>query len=120
MDWIERESFRLFCPELADEFVRCEALQGLEASREIIGCDEVRQMRFELLMTVVVIAFDGRFLDRSVHALDLTVRPGVFDLGQPAPDAILPAADVEHVRHVSGGGTIGIARRERELNAVAG
>jgi hypothetical protein len=59
MDWIEPESFRLFCPESADEFVWCEALQGLEASREIIGGDEIRQMPFELLMTVVVIAFDG-------------------------------------------------------------
>src|SRR5450432_2767021 len=91
MDWIELESFRLFCPESADEFVWCEALQGLEASREIIGCDEVGQMRFRVVMAVVVIAFDGRFLDGSVHALDLTVRPGVFDLGQPVLDAILPA-----------------------------
>jgi hypothetical protein len=31
---------------------------------------------------------DGRFLDRAVHALDLTIGPRMLDLGQPMFDAI--------------------------------
>jgi hypothetical protein len=34
MDWIESESFRLFCPLFANEFVGREAFEGLEAADE--------------------------------------------------------------------------------------
>ena len=35
MEWIEDESFRLFCPCLADEFVGCEAFECLESPAEV-------------------------------------------------------------------------------------
>ena len=49
----------------------------------------------QLLMIVVVKAFDGRVPDRTVHSFDLTIRPGVVDLGQPVVDLMFPAVPVE-------------------------
>ena len=40
----------------------------------------------ELLMAVITKALDGRFFDRPVHPLDLPVRPGMVDLGEPMLD----------------------------------
>ena len=37
MDRIEPESFRLFCPDVADEFVGREPFDGLEAPSEVVG-----------------------------------------------------------------------------------
>ena len=34
-------------------------------------------------------SLDGCVLDRAVHPLDLSVRPGMIDLGEPVLDAIL-------------------------------
>ena len=53
MDWIESESFGLGCPEFADELVRGEAFEGLETASEVVGIDEVGEVRFELLMVIV-------------------------------------------------------------------
>ena len=65
-----------------------------------------------------MVAFDSGFLDRPVHPLDLAIGPGVPDLGQPVFDPVLTTAHVEYVRHVGGRGTIGVARRKGELDAV--
>ena len=118
MDWIEPESFGLFCPRFTDELVGGEAVQGLQASPIVVGVDEGRQVSVELLVAVVVVAFDGGFLDGSVHPFDLPVGPGMLHLCAPVLDAVLVAAHVEHVRHVAGGWTVGVARREGELDAV--
>jgi len=48
MERIECESVRLFCPELADELVRREAFERLQAAREIVSGYEVREMRAQL------------------------------------------------------------------------
>ena len=48
-------------------------------------------------MRVVVVAFDRRFFDCPVHALDLTVRPGVVHLGQPVVDLMFATDAVENV-----------------------
>ena len=39
-------------------------------------------------MAVVVVTFDSRFLDRSVHSLDLAVGPGMLDFGEPVLDPV--------------------------------
>ena len=57
-------------------------------------------MGFELLVAVVVLAFDGGVLDRSFDAFDLAIYPGMFDLGQPVFDAVFTAAHVKHMGHV--------------------
>ena len=49
-------------------------------------------------MSIVMVALDGRFLDRAVHALNLAIGPRMLDLGQPMFDAILLAAHIEHSR----------------------
>jgi hypothetical protein len=73
MDWLELESFGLDCPLLADELVGREALEGFELSSEIVGVEEVGEVAAQLVVVVVVIPFDGRLLDCSVHSLDLAV-----------------------------------------------
>ena len=62
-----------------------------------------REVGFELLVAVVVVALDGGFLDRAVHPLDLAIGPGMLDLGQAVLDAVFPAAHVEHVGDVLSG-----------------
>jgi hypothetical protein len=65
---IKGEPFGLDGPAFADESVGREPLQGLETPTEVVGGDEVVQMHFKLLMTVVVVSFDRCFLDvRFIH-----------------------------------------------------
>ena len=120
LERIKCEACFLRRPDFADIFVWREALQRLETSAVIVSVDEVDEVIFELSVTIIMIASDGRFLDRPVHALDLTVGPRVLDLSQPMFDPVLPAAHVEHMRHVSRRRAIRVAWRESELNAVVG
>ena len=46
-------------------------------------------------MALVMEAFNGRFLDRAVHPLDLTVGPGMVWLGEPMLNAIRLTDHVE-------------------------
>jgi hypothetical protein len=64
---------------------------SVQASAEIVGVDEVGEMPPQLIVIVVVITFDGRVLDRSVHPFDLTVGPGMIDLGEAVFDAVFTA-----------------------------
>ena len=73
MGWIDDESIRLCSPSFADELVGREPFEGLQSAAEIIGVDEVLEMAAQLVVVVIVEAFDGCFLDGSVHALDLSV-----------------------------------------------
>src|SRR5215831_5703605 len=54
-------------------------------------------MRSELLVSVVVIAIDRRFLEGTVHPLDLTIRPRVVGFGQAVFDTVGSADLVEAV-----------------------
>src|SRR5271156_316438 len=92
MDWVECESFGLFCPCFGDELVGRQALEGLQSSGEVVSVDEVCEVGLQLLVCVVVVAFDGRFLDRAVHSLDLSVGPGMVDFGEAMLDAVLAAS----------------------------
>ncbi len=89
MDWIDDESIRLQSPLFADELIGCEALERLQSSPKTVGVDEVGKMLFQLCVIVVVEALDGRFLDGSVHPLDLSVGPGVRHLGQAMLNAVI-------------------------------
>jgi hypothetical protein len=42
----------------------------------------------------------------------------VVHLGEPVLDTVLAAAHVEHVRDVAGSGTVSVARRQPELDAI--
>ena len=89
------EPFWLRSPCLADELVGREALEGLQSTAEVIGADEVVEMLPELLVAVVMIKLDGRFLDGSVHPLDLAIGPRVIGLGQAMLDAVILAGTIE-------------------------
>lgn len=77
-------------------------------------------MRFQLPMRAVMIAFNGSFLDRPIHALHLPVRPRMFWFRESMFDAILVATQVEHVRDPLCCWSAAIARRVTELAAVIG
>ena len=111
VDRIDGEPFRFDCPLFADELVGREALEGLQSAPEVVGADDVGQMPCELIMVIVVEAFDGGLLDRAVHPLDLAAprensppdcflvlaAPGVVGLRQPVVDLMLAADAVEDV-----------------------
>lgn len=118
MDRVERESFRLFCPGFADGLVGREAFERLQSSREVVGCYEVGEVRCELIVCVVVKALDGRFLDRPVHAFDLSVRPRVLRLRQSMFDAKLLAGAIEGMSAEPGCWTKPILRQVGKLDAV--
>ncbi len=120
MGRVQSESLWLFCPDFADEFIGCQTLEGFEASGVVVGVHEVREVGFKLVVTVIVIALDGGFLDGPVHAFDLAIGPGMPDLGEAMFNAIFATPHIEHVGHVSSGWSIGIAWREGELDPVIG
>lgn len=69
---------------------------------------------------VVVVAPDGRFFERAVHAFDLAVRPRVVGPGQAMFDIVFAADAIEHVGAVLRGWSIAVLRHVTELDAVAG
>lgn len=88
MDWVESKSVWLVSPEFAEVFVGREAFECLESSGEVVGSEEVVQVRFELGMGVVEVSLDGGVLDGPVHALDLSVRPGMVWFGKAVVDSM--------------------------------
>ena len=117
---VEGELFRLGSPALADELVGCEALECLQSSTKIVGADKVLEMLRELFVAVVVVPLHGCFLDGAVHSLDLSVGPGMIDLGEAVLDAVLATAHTKHVGGELRGRAFGIARGKAELDAVVG
>jgi hypothetical protein len=117
---IDAEAIWLFRPGCADELVGCQPFKGLQALGEVVGIQECCEMRFQLLASGVMVAPDGGFLDGPVHALDLAIGPGMVWLCQPVPDAVLAAAQVEHMRHVPRCRPIAFAGLVAELHAVVG
>src|SRR3546814_12566893 len=87
MDGTDSEAFRLFGPELADVFVGGEAFESLEPLGKVVGGKDICEVRPQPVVAVVVVAANGGLFDRSVHAFDLTVGPGVLRLGEPMVDA---------------------------------
>ena len=98
MERVKFKSFGLGSPCFADELVGGEAFEGLEPSGEVVGVDEVPQMRAQLVVGLVEGAFDGGVLDRPVHSLDLTIRPWMLRLRQPVIDIVEGAGIFEGMR----------------------
>ena len=63
----------------------------------IVGIDEDVEVLPELVVAVVVIAFDGGVLDGAVHSFDLPVGPWMVRFGQPVLDTVVAADLVEAV-----------------------
>src|SRR4029077_12202720 len=92
------ESLRLGSPCVADELVWGEASESFEASGEVVGVDEVAQVRSQLVVGLIEVAFDGRVLDGAVYSLDLPIGPWMLGLCQPMIDVVLSAGVFEGVR----------------------
>ena len=120
MDWVESKSVRCLCPELAEVFVGREAFEGLESSGEVVGPEEVVQVRFELVVGVVEVALDRSVLDGSVHALDLPVGPGMVGFGKPVLDSVDMAEAVEGVAAKTCGWSLAVLWQVGELDSVVG
>ena len=54
-------------------------------------------MLFELLVRFIIITLDGCFFDCSIHSLDLSIRPQMFDFGKPMFDFVLMTNTVEQM-----------------------
>lgn len=85
----------LICPAFADVFIGRETLEGFEPFGEVVGRDEVGEVFAQLVVVLVVEAFDGCFLDRPVHPLDLAVGPGVLGLSGSVIDVVSGACQFE-------------------------
>ena len=118
MDWVESKSVWGLRPEFAEIFVGCEPLEGLESSGEVVGSEEVCQVRFELVMGVIEVSLDGGVFDGSVHALDLPVGPRVVGLGEPVFDSMKVAEPVEGVSTEACGRPLPVLWQVGELDAV--
>ena len=68
-------------PDFADVFVRGQAAECLETACLILGIKKVAEMVAKLIVTIVVIPFHGRVLNRAVHPFDLPVGPWMVWLG---------------------------------------
>lgn len=91
------ESFRFICPCFDDEFIRRDNLEGFQAPRVSVGADEIAEMRFGLIMRLVVRRLTGASL--IVRFIRSTWSRG-FSPGEPMFDAVLPATRVKHMRQV--------------------
>jgi hypothetical protein len=72
-------------------------LKCFEAASEAIGLDEVVQVEVELLVAVIMAAFDGSFFKGAVHPLDLSICPGVFGLREPVLNGQFAASPLEEM-----------------------
>jgi len=71
------------------------AIEGLEPAGEVVSRHEVREMRAELIVVVVVIALHCRVFDRTVHPLVVTSRPRMIGFGQAVIDSARFADQIE-------------------------
>jgi len=62
--------------------------EGLESSGEVVGSEEVGQVRFELVVGFVEVSFYRSVLDGPVHPFDLPIGPGMVRFGQPVFDSM--------------------------------
>ena len=97
IDCVWDEPFGFDYPLFADELVRRGAFEGLQSSPEVVGADEVGEVISQLVVVVVKEAFHSRVFYRAVHSFNLTIGPGVFDLGKPVFDLVLAADTVKDV-----------------------
>ena len=84
----------------------------------VVGIDEEVEVSAQLLVIVIVVAFDSGFLDCAVHALDLSIRPRVVGLCQAMLDLIGVADHVEAAEARDHG--VPVSRLFGELDAVIG
>ena len=75
---------------------------------------------FELGVGSIVVAFDSRLFESSIHSLDLAVGPRVVWLGQSVLDAVCVTQHVEHMSAPSRCRPETVLRQVRELDSIVG
>lgn len=63
----------------------------------IVGIDEQIEVSAQFVVVIVEVSFDGSFLDRPVHTLDLAIRPRVIGFGQAMLNLVGIANHIEAV-----------------------
>ena len=86
----------------------------------VAGVDEQLQMASKLIVAGIVMASDGGVFDGSVHALDLTVGPGMIGLGQAMLDPVFCADAIEQMTGEPCCRPVAMARWMTELDAIVG
>ena len=110
---VKGNAFRLLLAALADVLIRGQAFERLEALGEVIGHQEGLQMRFQVVMGLVVILVHRGVFECAVHPFHLAVRPRMVGFGQPMVDARLLADAIKDM--LKG---VAIALAVGELDAV--
>lgn len=59
MGWGDEKALRFVLPACDDVFIGCESLQCFESFGEVVGIHEGVQVFSELLVIVIIVAFDG-------------------------------------------------------------
>ena len=118
MERIKDKTIRLFLPACNDVFISCESFKRLETLGEVVCVQEAGQMFLKLSMRFVIIAFDGGFFKSSVHAFNLSIGPGMIGFGEAMFDAMLKAAQMEHMTHEACCSPFTIAGLDAELCAI--
>jgi hypothetical protein len=95
---IVSKAFRRFLPALTDIFIRRKPSEGFESLGEIIGHQEGVEMLFQVLMRLVIVAFDRGFFECTVHALSLPMGPGMMRFGEAMLNTMLLAYTPEDIR----------------------
>ena len=72
----------------------------------------------QLIVAVEVAVLDRRFLEGSVHALDLATDPRVIWLREPMFDVVRPADPIEAVGAVKSGRAATVPGQLGQLDAV--
>ncbi len=97
MGWLEFESFWFFCPDGTYELVGSKPFESLKPSSEVVGIDEVGQMLSEVLVGLIIEAFDGCVFNGAVHPLDLSIRPRMTRLGEAMFNVEFSASELKGV-----------------------
>ena len=72
------------------------------------------------VMAIVVETLDGRLLDRAIHALSLTVGPGMVRLRQTVFDAMSPTRPVKRVTPKARRGAASVPGKVGKLDTIIG
>jgi len=62
MVWINRIEFRFFLPPLTDVLIRRESSKCFESFGKVVRHQESLEMFLEMLMSLLMVFLDGRFL----------------------------------------------------------
>ena len=79
----------------SDVLVRSEAGESFEALGKVVGVEESGEVLAQLSMAGIIVGADGGVFEGAVHALDLTIGPGMIGLGQTVFDAELLTGPLE-------------------------